>query len=281
MNPTVAVIAQGAMGAGVGGRLVERGLRVVTSLEGRSAASAKRAADKGMIAASDEECAKADVFLSILPPSDALGLAEKMAAMIAKSNHKPVYVDCNAVSPPTKVEIGNVILKAGAPFIDVGIIGLPPKPNSDGPVMIVSGPESAKFMPLADFGLNLRMVDGPIGAASAVKMSYAGITKGITALGSMMMLASTRGGVAAELRTQLERSHPYFMQNFNRAVPEMFDKAYRFVGEMEEIADFVGEDPQAKQMYLAFADFYRRMAADVEGKHHETDALAAFLKPKQ
>jgi putative dehydrogenase len=281
MNPTVAVIAQGAMGAGVGGRLAERGLRVVTSLTGRSEASAKRAAAAGMVAVSDAECAKADVFLSILPPSDALGLAEKMAAMIAKSNHKPVYVDCNAVSPPTKVEIGNVILKAGAPFIDVGIIGLPPKSNSDGPVMIVSGPESAKFMPLADFGLNLRMVDGPIGAASAVKMSYAGITKGITALGSMMMLASSRGGVADELRVQLERSHPYFMQNFTRAVPEMFDKAYRFVGEMEEIADFVGEDPQAKQMYLAFADFYRRMAADVEGKHQETDALRAFLKPKQ
>ena len=246
MNPTVAVIAQGAMGAGVGGRLAERGLRVVTSLEGRSAASAKRAAEKGMIAVSDQECAKADIFLSILPPSDALGLAEKMAAMIATSNHKPIYVDCNAVSPPTKVEIGNVIIKAGSPFVDVGIIGLPPKPNSDGPVMIVSGPESAKFMPLVDFGLNLRMVEGPIGAASAVKMSYAGITKGITALGSMMMLASTRGGVAAELRAQLERSHPLLHAELHRAVPEMFDKAYRFVGEMEEIADFVGEDPQAQ-----------------------------------
>jgi putative dehydrogenase len=281
MNPTVAVIAQGAMGAGVGGRLVERGLRVVTSLEGRSDDSARRAADKGMVAVSDQECAKADVFLSILPPSEALPLAKKMAAMIEASNHKPIYVDCNAVSPPTKVEIGNVITKAGSPFVDVGIIGLPPRPNYDGPVMIVSGPESSKFVPLGDFGLKLRVVDGPVGAASAVKMSYAGITKGVTALGSMMMLASTRGGVAEELRAQLERSHPYFMQNFQRAVPDMFDKAYRFVGEMEEIADFVGEDPQAKQMYLAFAEFYRRMAADVEGQRREADALAAFLKPKQ
>jgi putative dehydrogenase len=76
MNPTVAVIAQGAMGAGVGGRLVERGLRVVTSLAGRSEVSAKRAAAAGMVAVSDAECAKADVFLSILPPSDALPLAE-------------------------------------------------------------------------------------------------------------------------------------------------------------------------------------------------------------
>jgi 3-hydroxyisobutyrate dehydrogenase-like beta-hydroxyacid dehydrogenase len=281
MNPTVAVIAQGAMGAGVGGRLAERGLRVVTSLEGRSADSANRAADKGMIAVSEQECAKADIFLSILPPSEALPLAKKMAAMIETSNHKPIYVDCNAVSPPTKVEIGNVIAKAGSPFVDVGIIGLPPRPNYDGPVMIVSGPDSSRMVPLGDFGLNLRVVDGPVGAACAVKMSYAGITKGITALGSMMMLAATRGGAAAELRHQLERSHPYFMQNFQRAVPDMFDKAYRFIGEMEEIADFVGEDPQAKQMYLAFADFYRRMAADVEGQHQEADALAAFLKPKQ
>ena len=113
MNPTVAVVAQGAMGAGVGGRLVERGLRVVTSLAGRSEESAKRAKAAGMVAVSDQELARADYFLSILPPSDALALAEQMAALIGPSNHKPIYVDCNAVSPPTKVEIGHVITEAG------------------------------------------------------------------------------------------------------------------------------------------------------------------------
>ena len=61
----------------------------------------------------------------------------------------------------------------------------------------------------------------------------------------------------------------------------MFDKAYRFVGEMEEIAEFVGEDKPAQQMYEAIAEFYTRIAADHEGKQEETDALAAFLKPKQ
>ena len=111
MNPTVAVVAQGAMGAGVGGRLAERGLHVITSLAGRSEASVQRAKAAGMTAASDQECAQADFFLSICPPSDALSLAEKMAKLIAPSNKKPVYVDCNAVSPPTKVKIGEVILK--------------------------------------------------------------------------------------------------------------------------------------------------------------------------
>jgi putative dehydrogenase len=280
MTPTVAVVAQGAMGAGVGARLVERGLRVVTSLAGRSEASANRAAAAGMIAVSDEEAARTDYFLSIVPPGDALALAEKMAALIGPSNRKPIYVDCNAVSPPTKVKIGGVVAKAGAPFVDVGIIGLPPRAGYDGPVFIASGPEAPRFVPLGEFGLKIHTVEGPVGAAAAVKMSYAGITKGFTALGSMMMLAAMRAGVAAELRAQLERSHPAFVQNFLRAVPDMFGKAYRFVPEMEQIADFVGEDAAARQMHLAFAEFYRRMAEDVEGDRTESAALEKFLEQK-
>lgn len=279
MNPTVAIVAQGAMGSGVGARLVERGLRVITSLAGRSEASARRARAAGMVAVSDQECARADFFLSICPPSDALALAEKMAAFIAPGSRKPIYVDCNAVSPPTKVVIGNAILKAGSPFIDVGIIGLPPK-EGHSPFLHASGPDAGKLGILNEFGIKVNVIEGPIGAASALKMSYAGITKGTTALGSMMMLAATRAGVADKLRGELDRSHPALVANFQRAVPDMFDKAYRFVGEMEEIADFVGEDKQAKQMYQAIAEFYTRIAADHEGKHEETGALAAFLKKK-
>ena len=279
MNPTVAVVAQGAMGAGVGARLVKHGLHVITSLAGRSEASAKRAKAAGMVAVSDQECVQADFFLAICPPSDALALAEKMAALIAPSKKKPIYVDCNAVSPPTKVAIGNAILKAGSPFVDVGIIGLPPKEGYS-PFLHASGPDAAKFGALNDFGIKVNVIEGPIGAASALKMSYAGITKGITAVGSMMMLAATRAGVADRLRGELERSHPAFITNFQRAVPDMFDKAYRFVGEMEEIADFAGEDKPARQIYQAIAEFYTRIAADHEGKHEDTGALAAFLKKK-
>ena len=280
MNPTVAIVAQGAMGAGVGARLVERGLKVVTSLAGRSDDSAQRAKAAGMVAVSDEECALADFFLSICPPSDAPALARKMGTLIASSDRKPIYVDCNAVSPPTKVAIGEIILKAGAPFIDVGITGLPPK-GSHSPSLHASGPDAAKLAVLSDFGIKVNVIEGPIGAASALKMSYGAITKGITALGSMIMLAATRAGVADRLRAELDRSHPALIAQFQRAVPDMFDKAYRFVGEMEEIADYVGEDASARQMYEAIAGFYTRIAADHEGGKAETGALSVFLQPKQ
>ena len=148
------------------------------------------------------------------------------------------------------------------------------------PSLHASGPDAAKFAVLDDFGIKVNVIEGPIGAASALKMSYGAITKGITALGSMIMLAATRAGVADKLRAELDRTQPALVTQFQRAVPDMFDKAYRFVGEMEEIADFVGEDKPAQQMYEAIADFYTRIAADHEGKKEETGALAAFLKKK-
>jgi putative dehydrogenase len=280
MNPTVAIIAQGAMGSAVGKRLVERGLAVTTSLAGRSEASVKRARVAGMTAASDEDVARADFFLSIVPPADALSLAEKMAALIARSNRKPIYVDCNAVNPPTKTKIARVIAQCDSPFVDVGIIGAPPQQGHEGPAMYASGQDATRFAPLGSFGLDVRVIEGPIGAASALKMSYAGITKGLTALASAMLLAATREGAAEALQGELARSQPALLAWFKRSVPNMFPKAYRFVGEMEEIADFVGEDAAAHQMFEAYAELYRRIAADFDGKKDETGALAKFLDHK-
>jgi putative dehydrogenase len=280
MNPTVAVVAQGAMGAGIGARLVERGLRVITSLAGRSERSAQRARAAGIVPVSDEEVARADYFLSIVPPSEALALARRMAAWIAPSNHKPVYVDCNACSPPTKREIGQVILAAGAPFVDASIIGAPPRAGYDGPAIYASGTDAGRVLPLADFGLMLRVIEGPVGAAAAMKMSYAGITKGLTALGAMMLLAASRGEVADGLRAELERSQPALLPWLQRSIPQMYEKAYRYVGEMEEIAEFVGEDASAGHMFRAFADFYTRLAADFAGEKKEVEALTTFFRPK-
>ena len=134
MTPTVAVIAQGAMGAGVAKRLTENGVRVLTSLQGRSEASTKRASAAGMIEASDAEIAAADFILSIVPPGEALALAQQLAPALTAANRKAVYADCNAVSPETARQIAMVVEGAGAPFADAGIIGGPPRAGYGGPV---------------------------------------------------------------------------------------------------------------------------------------------------
>src|ERR1700757_4425281 len=131
MSPTVAITAPGAMGGGVGRRLAENKVTVLTSLTGRSEASGKRAKEAGMIPVGDAQLTEADVLFSIVPPGDALALARRLAPTLRASNKKTVYVDCNAVSPPTAQEIAAVIATTGCLFADAGIIGPPPKPGSN------------------------------------------------------------------------------------------------------------------------------------------------------
>ena len=68
---SIVIIAQGTMGSGVGRRLAESGHKVSTVLEGRSEASATRAKSAGMAAIPMRDAANCDLFLSILPPSEA------------------------------------------------------------------------------------------------------------------------------------------------------------------------------------------------------------------
>ncbi len=280
MGMMIAVVAQGAMGAGVGARLVQGGARVLTSLEGRGEASAGRAKEAGMIAVSDAGLLDAEMILSIVPPGDALAFAQRMAPHLKAAKSKPLFADCNAVSPVTVREIAAVIAPTDAPFVDAGIIGAPPRKDAEGPTFYASGPHAARFAAIDDYGVVVRAMEAPIGAASGLKMSYAGVTKGTTAIGSAMMLAATRAGAAEGLRDELAESQPALTPWFERQIPGMSQKAYRWVAEMREIAEFVGEDPAAAAMFEAIAKFYERIAADEQGGKAETGALARFLAQK-
>jgi 3-hydroxyisobutyrate dehydrogenase-like beta-hydroxyacid dehydrogenase len=277
MNPVVAVIAPGMMGAAVGKRLVDHGLKVLTALEGRSAETVSRAKAAGMVGASDKEIAATDFILSILPPGDAVALAQRFAGALTASNSKPVYVDCNAVSPPTAERVAAALAPTGSPFVDAGIIGSPPKPGDAGPRFYASGPHAPRFATLKQYGLDVRVLDGPLTAASAVKMSYAGITKGTQALAAVMMLAATRAGSDEALFKELSASQPQMLAWLKRGLSIMPPKAYRWIAEMHEIADFVGEDPAGHELYVGAAHFYEQIARDFESDKQAVSALQAFL----
>lgn len=278
MAPTIAIIAPGAMGAGVASCLTARGVPVITSLDGRGEASRRRAAAAGMRDAGIGALAEADFLLSIVPPAEAVALARRLAPALAASSRRTVYVDCNAVSPPTAQAVADIIATTGCDFVDAGIIGPPPTPGSANTKFYASGPLAQKLAALNDYGLTVRVLDGPLTAASALKMSYAGITKGLTALGAAMMLAATRGGSAEALKAELAESQPELLRFFQRMVPPMYGKAYRWGPELDEIAGFVGAERAESAMFTAAARFYEELAADVAGDNRETAVLDSFLK---
>ncbi|HZB93705.1 MAG TPA: DUF1932 domain-containing protein [Stellaceae bacterium] len=279
MTLTVAIIAPGEMGSAVGRRLREHGVRVITELSGRSRASAERAERAGFIVVEGQArlVSEAQIILSIVPPGEAAAVAERFVPALADAREKPVYVDCNAVSPETAERIGAILARAQCRYVDAGIIGPPPSAGAR-TVFYASGAAAPELAPLTPLGVEVRVLAAPIGAASALKMSYAGLTKGITALGAAMALGAARGGTTEALIRELKESQPGLLPYLAR-LPTMFPKAYRWVAEMEEIAAFLDGDAAAQQIYEGAARLYERLAEGAaEPEKGELGAIAAFAR---
>ena len=157
--------------------------------------------------------------------------------------------------------------------------GGPPQPGSDGPSLYLSGDAAGGVSEtLRRLGLKTKVIEGGIGAASALKMSYAGITKGLTAIASAMILGASRAGAADALMAELLESQPQLAARFARGLPDMVPKAYRWVAEMREIAAFLDGDPAAAAMFAGAAQLYQRLADDAGGERRETGTLERFAQ---
>jgi 3-hydroxyisobutyrate dehydrogenase-like beta-hydroxyacid dehydrogenase len=281
---TIAVIGAGEMGSAVGRRLRDMGARVITELNGRSSQSARRATDAGLEVIDDDEMIvrQANFILSIVPPGVACAVAERFRTPLSRTECKPTFVDCNAIAPKTVRHIEAIFNETGCGFVDAGIIGGPP-PIDDltkGPRFYASGLHAKTFASLAHYGLDIVVLQAPIGAASALKLAYAGLTKGFTALGAAVVGAAARHHLADALRSELARSQPDMLSRLERFIPAMFPKAYRWVAEMEQIADFAGEEGKGASMYEGAARLYERIAADFEAESTSEwlSALNTFCK---
>ena len=157
------------------------------------------------------------------------------------------------------------------------LIGGPPRAGYKGPSVYASGEHVREALPLRDWGIDLRPIDGPIGAASGVKMSYAGITKGTTAIAAAMLLGAARFGCAEALIAELSDSQPQMLARMRSGIPGMYDKAYRWVAEMEEISDFLEQNPPSRDIYAAVARLYDYLfAAHAEREPSPENAIRSL-----
>ena len=283
MGVTIAVIAMGEMGSAVAGRLVERGARVRTSLAGRSVSTAERARSRGVeIAESDEALVgDADLILSIVPPARAADLAQRLLPAIRASGSGAVYVDCNAIAPQTVTAIAATFAEAGRPFVDAGIVGGPPSADYN-PRIYASGADAQRFAQLNDYGLDIPVLSDRVGDASALKMAYAGTTKGSSAIMAAMMLGAARAGVAEAFAAEMKSSQPGKLETAVRQLPVVLRKAYRWDGEMEEIARFLEPEAGGTAIFRGAAELYRRLAEDVDaGPQSERLALLQGFEDRE
>jgi 3-hydroxyisobutyrate dehydrogenase-like beta-hydroxyacid dehydrogenase len=264
---TVGLLSPGEMGHTIGQVLHGSGLRVLTHLGGRSERSAALAAKAGMedTPSIDDLVGEAEILLSVLVPARATAVADQVATAIERTRADLLYVDCNAIAPPTVERIGARILSAGGRFADAGIVGPPPrKPGTTR--FYASGPGAAEFAKLSTAGLDVRVIGDQIGQASGLKMCYAALTKGLIALGTELLVAAHMMGLGDALRDEQRDSIPSVLSWLEGMMPTMPPKAYRWVGEMEEIAATFTALGLTPRMLEGAADMYRFVADTPLGK---------------
>ena len=259
----VAVIGAGAMGSAVGATLAAHGAEVLTPLEGRSAATKARALAANMRDASWAECARCDVALSIVASSQAVPVAQAFVAALGDA--RPVFVECNAIQPAKARDIAALFDGTGAGFADAGIVGGPPSSaGTRGPLFYVSGPDARRVMVLAGYGLSFEQLGAPVGAASALKLCFAGTSKGQTALLAMLTLLAVREGVDEAFLAQLARTNPGFLEWGARQARRLSAVSARWAEEMDEIARFAADLAGAADQFAALETFFGGLAQNRE-----------------
>jgi 3-hydroxyisobutyrate dehydrogenase-like beta-hydroxyacid dehydrogenase len=275
--PVVGLLYPGEMGSAVGATLVAGGARVLWASAGRGADSRRRALEIGLEDAGgvDGVVGAAGVIVSVVPPHAALEVARAVAAL----RFEGLYVDGNAVAPETAREIGRLVEAGGGRFVDGGIIG--PASRKPGAARIyLSGPGAMEAGALFAAGPVAAVVlDGPVGAASALKMAFAGWNKGMQALLIAIRALARAEGVDEALLAEWDISMPETRARSERAVHDNARKAWRFVGEMDEIARTFTQAGLPAGFHEAAGEVYRRLAGYKDAPAPPIDeALAAVLK---
>ena len=259
---TVALLHPGEMGSAIGACLGGLGLRVVWASAGRSSATRSRAKAAGLedLGQLERALAVADMVLSVCPPHGALALAREVAG----HGFSGVYVDANAISPATVRNIARVVEAADATFVDGGIIGPPPIPGVNSRIYLSGG--RARDVAALFAGTNLEAIplEASAGAASALKACYAAWTKGATALLAAIRALATHEGVEGALLGEWKRSQPELPKR-SEVVTAQARKAWRWVGEMEEIAASFEAAGLPGGFHLAAAELYRRLEGFKDG----------------
>jgi 3-hydroxyisobutyrate dehydrogenase-like beta-hydroxyacid dehydrogenase len=259
--PVIGLLHPGEMGAAVGRCLTEAGYEVLWAAEGRGPETAARAKAAGLTDAGTIGglAARAGVILSVCPPHAALDVAW------AVHGFRGLYVDANAVSPGTAREVAQLICESGGRYVDGGIIGPPPqRPGSTR--LYLSGAAAPEVAALfAGTPLEALALDGAATAASAVKMAYAGWTKGTAALLLGLRALAREQGVEDALLAEWARSQPDLAARSQGAARSAAAKGWRWVAEMEEIGAAMTAAGLPDGFHLAAAEIFRRAPRNATG----------------
>lgn len=261
----IGILHPGEMGISVAAAAINSGHAVYWTSQGRSDKTRLRAEKHNLVEIETlpELCQTSEIIFSVCPPHAAEGVAES----VIETGFKGFYLDANAISPQRSIRIGEMMEENRIHFIDGGIIGGPVWTRNE-TWLYLSGRDADKIANCFTKGpLETKIIGGEIGKASALKMCYAAYSKGTTALLCAILATAESLAIREELYQQWDKDEANFSERVNRRVTRVTAKAWRFEGEMKEIASTFREAGIPDGFHEAAAEIYQRMVDFKDAEH--------------
>ncbi len=254
----IGLLHPGEMGIFVAATAINSRHQVFWVSQGRSSKTRSRAEKYSLIEVNSLSrlCQRCEIVLSICPPQ----AAEDVARLVIETGFKGLYLDANAIAPQRSIKMGQIMKTAGIRFVDGGIIGGPAWTPKETWLYLAGDHAEEIASCFANGPLETKVIGNEIGKASALKMCYAAYTKGTTALLAAILAASDVLGVRENLYEQWDMDNEGFSEQVNQRVKRVTAKAWRFEGEMREIALTFQEAGMPSEFHEAAAEIYHRMA---------------------
>jgi len=259
---SVAILSPGDMGHAIGQLLKENELRVLTCLMGRSNRTKQLSEQAGItdVPNMNDLVEQSDVLMSVTVSEAVPGLCREIADAVKATGTDLLFAECNAIAPELSKDMEGVLKAGGARYVDASIIGGPPR-NGSSPRVYASGDNASEFEQLRDFGLDVRNLGPQLGRASGIKMCYAAMTKGTTALHTELLIAAEKMGLTKELMAEFSGGQQATVTRMEGWIPSMPAKSRRWVSEMEEVEKTFNDLGLTPDIFKGVADMYRMIGA--------------------
>lgn len=281
---TIGLMGVGEMGAGLANAFVHAGHNVISDLTKRSEASRMRASKAKIEGELSLEAVvkRSDILFSILPTQFAYEEAARVSQLLRGAKSPPLFVEANAIAPSLTADIATLFLDNKAKFVDAGIVGSPPS-GSKKPRLYVSGGDVEQLKQLDGFGIDLVDLGRTIGTASAFKMTYAAMTKGVNALLTNVMLAAEGHGFLELFLQEANQSQAHLAQRANANISRLPCDAARWEDEMRQIARSFDDIGLPSSFHIGAGEIMQILAASPYGvetrqTHDITRSLATTIQ---
>lgn len=282
-QPVIALLFPGDMGTQIAKELIRNHFKVITAGEGRSPRTLQNVKDVGIedVISLQQAVDQADVILSLTSPEGSLKLAEQVIPCLKNTENRPLYIDLNSNTPSSALMIEKMFSSANLRFINGAVMGAS-KDVPDHATIVVSGIHRALFIGLFSAFFTIKDAGEKTEAASAYKLLFSMVNKGMNALFFETMTAAAHFGILDELNESLEAFLPGTYKDLIKTTPTYPQHLFRRIDEMKGLTEMLRSENLPNVIASGTAETFERVYESriFDNEHYEgvTETLQSFKK---